>query len=83
MEYMRVALEGVTENNPPQPEGLVTTRIDADTGLLANSESKNILFELFREENVPTEYAEPNSDFQPYLEPSAPGNESTNDESLF
>ena len=36
-----------------QPEGLVTIRIDAETGKPADINSSNSLFEVFRVENAP------------------------------
>jgi len=38
------------------PEGVVFTKIDADTGLLPIPESKHTIFECFKEGSVPTEY---------------------------
>jgi penicillin-binding protein 1A len=38
------------------PEGIVFTRIDAETGLLPIPESKETIFECFKEGTVPTEY---------------------------
>jgi penicillin-binding protein 1A len=41
------------------PEGVVFAKIDADTGLLPIPESKNVIFECFKEGTVPTEYTKP------------------------
>ena len=41
------------------PEGIVFSRIDAETGLLPIPESKETLFECFKEGTVPTEYTKP------------------------
>jgi penicillin-binding protein 1A len=38
------------------PEGIVFSKIDAETGLLPIPESKNTVFECFKEGTVPTEY---------------------------
>jgi penicillin-binding protein 1A len=38
------------------PEGIVFSRIDAETGLLPIPESKETIFECFKEGTVPTEY---------------------------
>jgi penicillin-binding protein 1A len=51
--YMREALKGLPEKSIKRPPGLVTVRIDPDTGLLANAGSPNGIFETFREEHVP------------------------------
>lgn len=55
VEYMRVALDGMPETIEDQPEGLVTVRIDADTGKRATLDSVNSRFEIFRAENAPAE----------------------------
>lgn len=57
IEYMREALAGVPERQPPLPEGIVNVRIDPDTGLLAGSRQSNAIFEYFREENAPRKSA--------------------------
>ena len=59
IDYMRVALESTPEDREFQPEGISTVRIDRKTGKLAAPGSDNAYFEFFRDENVPTEYAEP------------------------
>ena len=53
IDYMREALRGLPEHSIPQPEGIVSVRIDAQTGEYAASDNPNTLFELFRVENVP------------------------------
>lgn len=55
IEFMGVALEGSPENLEEQPEGLVTIRIDYETGKRADVESRRSLFEVFRVENAPKE----------------------------
>jgi penicillin-binding protein 1A len=57
INFMRVALDGMPENLQEQPEGLVTIRIDAETGKRADSSTTKSLFELFREENAPRQKA--------------------------
>jgi penicillin-binding protein 1A len=57
-DYMRVALDGVPEKTPKQPEGIVSIRIDAQTGLLASGAGGETLFEIFRAEHVPTQKAD-------------------------
>lgn len=57
LDFMREALADVSEETLVQPEGLTTIRIDAETGLLANSSTPNTLFEIFKHETVPTEEA--------------------------
>lgn len=53
IDYMRVALDGMPETEAPRPPGLITVRIDPDTGLLAGSNHPNAIFESFREGSVP------------------------------
>ncbi len=56
VEYMRVALDGMPETVIEQPEGLVTVRIDIETGKRAMLDTINSRFEIFREENAPAEH---------------------------
>lgn len=51
-EFMRTALKETPEHPRPQPEGLVSVRIDAKTGQLASAEDPNAIFEVMREEDV-------------------------------
>ena len=53
IEFMRIALRGVPENQMPQPEGIVSRRIDRATGCPARAGQLNSTFEIFREGNVP------------------------------
>lgn len=55
IDFMRDALQGVPESRQPQPEGLVTVRIDPATGLRAAPGTDNAIFEIFRAENAPKE----------------------------
>jgi penicillin-binding protein 1A len=54
--FMQRVLEGKPVKVFQAPEGIVFAKIDADTGLLPVPESKNVVFECFREGTVPTEY---------------------------
>ncbi len=67
IDYMRTALNGVPEDNELQPEGLTTVRIDRKTGKLATPGAEGSFFEYFREENIPTEYAEPLMNIKPVV----------------
>jgi len=71
VDYMRVALDGVPEDNEFQPVGVATVRIDRKTGKLAAPGAEGSFFEYFREENMPTEYAEPLANIRP-VTPVAP-----------
>ena len=53
IDFMRVALEGMPEETLPQPDGLVTVRIDSESGLLASASQPGAVFETFRSERVP------------------------------
>jgi penicillin-binding protein 1A len=55
MDYMRVALKERPERVFPQPPGVVSLRIDPDTGLRAPPEQPDAAFEFFLEENQPTQ----------------------------
>lgn len=59
IDYMKVALEGVPETSLEQPNGIVTARIDPESGLLAAPGQRDAIFEYFRKENVPKETAVP------------------------
>jgi penicillin-binding protein 1A len=54
IEFMRGALAGVPESTLAEPPGLVRTRIDPETGLLAGAGQAGAIFELFRSENRPS-----------------------------
>jgi penicillin-binding protein 1A len=54
--FMKRALEGKPVLVFKAPEGVEFAKIDADTGLLPVPESKNVVFECFKEGTVPTEY---------------------------
>ncbi len=54
MEYMRIALDGTAENTLPMPEGIITLRVDHETGLLVNQDSNQGIEESFREQFAPT-----------------------------
>jgi penicillin-binding protein 1A len=59
----------------PPPDGIVSARIDPATGLLAQPEQENAIFEVFRADTVPTEMADGNQ---------SPGNENNEgEEQLF
>ena len=52
--YMKEALEGVRQREIPPPEGIVTVRIDPESGELAGASHEGAVFESFRTERVPT-----------------------------
>jgi len=53
LEFMRTALADTPEQWPDLPEGMVTVRIDGETGEYAGPNVDNAVFEIFREENAP------------------------------
>jgi penicillin-binding protein 1A len=53
MAYMREALKDVPEQSPRMPAGLVTVRIDPQTGLRVGAERRDAIFEIFRPSHVP------------------------------
>lgn len=57
--FMNRAHEGKPLRDFDVPEGIVFTRIDAETGLLPIPESEKTIFECFKEGTVPTDYTKP------------------------
>lgn len=55
ISYMREALKGRPINLEEQPEGMVTVRIDADSGERASENSRNTRFEIFKLGSAPAE----------------------------
>ncbi|MFD2231597.1 penicillin-binding protein 1A [Alkalimarinus sediminis] len=53
IDYMRVALANTPSATMKQPEGLVTVKINTETGKLAKVGEQNTVFEIFRKENAP------------------------------
>jgi penicillin-binding protein 1A len=53
IEFARAALRNVPEHQMPMPEGIVSVRIDRDTGCPARAGQANVTFEVFREGHVP------------------------------
>ncbi len=53
INYMRVALAGRPDRPAPQPDGIVTVRIDPETGQRARPGDPDAIFEIFRAEEVP------------------------------
>ena len=53
VDYMKIALQGQPEQQFPMPEGMVSARIDEETGLRAQFDNSDGIFETFKEENLP------------------------------
>ncbi|HBD23270.1 MAG TPA: peptidase, partial [Oceanospirillaceae bacterium] len=62
IDFMAEALRDMPELARPQPNNMVATRINKDTGLLATQDDENSMFEIFREEFAPTETSPPSKD---------------------
>jgi len=58
IDFMAEALKGKPEKPLERPPGLVTVRIDPETGLLVDSNYPHAIFETFRTEDVPEKHAE-------------------------
>ncbi|MCD6225091.1 MAG: penicillin-binding protein 1A [Deltaproteobacteria bacterium] len=56
LDFMKKALADKPVRIFQVPEGVVFSKIDAETGLLPIPESKKVIFECFKEGTVPTEY---------------------------
>ena len=56
LEFMQTILKDKPVQVFQVPDGVVFAKIDAETGLLAVPESKQTIFECFKEGTVPTEY---------------------------
>lgn len=56
LEFMQAILKDKPVEVFRVPDGVVFAKIDAETGLLAIPESKQTIFESFKEGTVPTEY---------------------------
>jgi penicillin-binding protein 1A len=62
MDFMRIALKDVPDEEPEIPAGIVTVRIDPATGAKATAATAGAIFEMFREENAPGVTAAANTD---------------------
>ena len=51
--FMREALKGVPQRRRPMPDGLITLRVAADTGLLVSAENPNSVLETFMTNHLP------------------------------
>ena len=53
IEFARIALRGVPEHQMPMPDGIVSVKIDRQSGCPARAGQVNTTFEVFREGHVP------------------------------
>ncbi len=58
IDFMRAALADVPETFPERPPGLVTVRIDPESGLLADTGNPRAIFETFIEGTLPAREVE-------------------------
>lgn len=54
IEFMRTALDGIPEKSFAQPDGLLTVRINPETGFRAEPGDPDAIFEFFLEEDAPS-----------------------------
>lgn len=56
VEFMKIALKDVPEQEKPLPPGIIRVRIDRDSGLLTNKNDDSSMWEYFESGTQPTEY---------------------------
>jgi penicillin-binding protein 1A len=57
IHFMQAALDNYRDAPPIMPDGMLTIRIDPETGKLASIDQKDAIFEIFRAGHEPTERA--------------------------
>jgi len=72
IDFMKQALAGVPEKRLPRPEGLVTMKINAETGAAATDLDKDTIFEIFRSEHAPKVGALPSPGVNTDVQTGAP-----------
>ena len=70
IDFMRDALKGKPETRRKQPQGIVTVKIDPETGERARPGDPDATFEIFRNENVPELQTATAPEQMPYEEES-------------
>jgi len=58
VEYMKVALKDKAQKQFPIPSGIVTVRIDTESGLRTTAKNPNAMYEIFRTSNIPKQTEE-------------------------
>ncbi|BCQ61006.1 hypothetical protein PBOI14_27560 [Pseudomonas sp. Boi14] len=53
MDFMTAALEGTAPYSQPEPDGIVTRRINLEDGSAASAQAPGTAMEVFRSDNVP------------------------------
>ncbi len=80
-QFMETVAKHLPEQDIPLPDGIVSVRIDPKTGKLAPSHQQDAIFEIFRKEHVPTEYA--NNQLEAPLETPSQDENITNGTDIF
>jgi penicillin-binding protein 1A len=57
LDFMTAIHQGIPVKDFPVPEGIVFSKIDAETGLLPVPETRKTRFECFKEGTAPTRYS--------------------------
>ena len=57
-QFMAAALEGRPDHSQPQPEGMVTVRVDPRTGRSARPDTPGAFLEIFKEGDMPPSFNE-------------------------
>ncbi|SMF51505.1 penicillin-binding protein 1A [Alteromonadaceae bacterium Bs31] len=70
IDFMRDALKGTPETKRAQPPGVVTVKIDPETGERARPGDPDAIFEIFRSENAPKLQIGSPPEHMPYEEES-------------
>jgi penicillin-binding protein 1A len=85
IEFARIALAGVPERQLPMPEGIVSVLIDKESGCPARAGQRDVVFEVFFEDNVPEceDFDELPDIFNDAGSVDAPADDVTDDESIF
>ncbi len=53
IDFARIALKGTPESQMPMPDGIVSVLIDRETGCPSRAGQRDVVFEVFFEDNVP------------------------------
>ena len=83
IDFMRHALKDKPEHALIEPEGIAKVLIDTETGLLASEGSTTSNWEYFREEFIPTQYAQLLTQTDDTIDTNQPDSEQAISEPLF
>lgn len=75
IDFMQYALQGKPDLPFIMPDGIVSTRINPRTGLLATADEKDSIFEVFQEGRLPSKYSNLDASSGSSGSPYAPNNE--------